>query len=143
MVYGYKTVGVVESGVGVKELYTHTAAAEEQAKQTDHIRHAEEQVKQIEQHFAIEALEKLIDHMTAAAVRGMLNGRMTVVEAEEHIAEEPAEDIRREQGHSLVAAEVAEPAGKTGASGMKVAEEVVGTADTGSLEAVVGVEGAK
>ena len=100
MVCGCKTVGVVESGVGVMEPYIRiaaAAAAEEQAKQTDHIRHAEEQVKRIEQSFAIEALEKLICRMTAAEARGMLIGHMTVVEAEEHIAEEPAEDIRREQ----------------------------------------------
>jgi len=38
---------------------------------------------------------------------------------------------------------VAEPADRTGASGTRVAEEVVGIAGTGSLEAVVGVEGAK
>ena len=96
---GYKTAGVVESEIGVTEPYIRIAAvaAEERAKQTDHNRHVEEQVKQIEQSFAIEELEKLIGHMTAAAVRGMLICRMTVVEAEEHIAEEPAEDIRREQ----------------------------------------------
>ena len=139
----YTTAEGVESAAGAREPYNHTAAAEEQAKQTDHIRHAEEQVKQIEQSFAIEALETPIGHMTAAAVRGMLNGRMTVVEAEEHIAEEAVEDIRLEQYRSWVAAGVAEPADKTGASGTKVAEGVVGIADTGSLGAVVGVEGAK
>lgn len=140
---GYKTAGVVVSVAGARKPYSHIAAAEEQAKQTDHTRHAEEQVKQIEQSFAIEALEKLICRMTAAEARGMLICRMTVVEAEEHIAEEAVEDIRLEQYRSWVAAGVAEPADKTGASGTKVAEGVVGIADTGSLGAVVGVEGAK
>jgi hypothetical protein len=138
MGYGCKLVAVLVAEA--KVLYNHTAAAaEERARQIDHIHHAEveERVKQIEQSFgfATEELGKRIYRTLVLVVRGMLIVHKIVAGVEERMA--VVGGIRPAKGHNPFAvAEVVADLGRRGASGKKVEVAAAGTAGTGAAAEV-------
>jgi hypothetical protein len=120
----------------------HTAAAEERARQIDHIHHVEveERVKQIEQSFgfATEEPEKRIYRTPVLVVRAMLIVHKIAAGVVERKA--VVGGIRPAKAHNPFAvAEVAADLGKTGASGKKVEVAVVGIADSAGVAEVEAV----